>query len=323
MIGCGSVTERKSGAPAINKAHHSGLVAVVARKIEKAADYAQRHGVPKWYNNIDDLILDPSVNAIYIATPPDAHLEYAEQCMRAGKPVYVEKPMARTYAECEAMNKISEATGVPLFVAYYRRTLPYFLKIKELIEDNAIGDIRCIITALHWPPYPEETGKQAQPRWRVYPEISGGGHFHDLASHQFDFLEYALGPVKQARGISRNQAGLYPADDIVMAEFEFESGVLGTGSWCFTVNESQRLDRSELIGSAGKIGFSFFGSSIITVETPEGLAEYDIPNPPHVQQPLIETIVKELRGEGKCPSTGKTAARANLIMDWITGKSKA
>lgn len=321
MIGCGNVTERKSGAPAINKVPHSGLVAVMARKIEKAADYAQRHQVPEWYDNADELIANPQVDAIYIATPPDAHLEYAEKSMRAGKPTYVEKPMARNYAECEAMNRISRETGVPLFVAYYRRTLPYFIKLKELIENRAVGDIRCVILALHWPPYPEETGMPAQPRWRVFPEISGGGHFHDLASHQFDFLEYALGPVKVAKGISRNQAGLYPADDLVVSNFEFESGVLGTGSWCFTVNQAQRLDRAEIIGSAGKISFSFFGNSILTVETLEGLVEYDIPHPPHVQKPLIETIVQELRGESKCPSTGETAARANLILDWITGKS--
>ena len=320
MIGCGNVTEKKSGAPAINKVPHSKLVAVMARKMEKAADYAQRHGVARWYDNVDDLINDPEVNAIYIATPPDVHLEYAAKAMQAGKPVYVEKPMARNFAECEAMNRISLETGVPLFVAYYRRTLPYFVKLKELIDEKAIGDIRCVIIALHWQPYNEETGDNAQPRWRVFPEISGGGHFHDLASHQFDFLEYALGPVKQAKGIARNQAGLYPADDIVVANFEFESGIPGTGSWCYTVNKEQRIDHSQLIGSKGKISFSFFESSKIVVETPDGVVEYDVPYPPHVQQPLLETIVKELRGEGKCPSTGETGARANLIMDWITAR---
>ncbi len=321
MIGCGNVTERKSGAPAINKVPHSKLVAVMTRKMEKAADYAQRHQVDEWYDNADELIANPLVNAIYIATPPDVHLKYAEKSMRAGKPTYVEKPMARDYSECEAMNRISRETGAPLFVAYYRRALPYFIKIKELIEDQAIGVIRCVILTLHWPPYPEEIEMQPQPRWRVFPQISGGGHFHDLASHQFDFLEYTLGPIKVASGISRNQAGLYPADDLVVANFEFESGVLGTGNWCFTVNAAQRLDRSEIIGTAGKISFSFFGSSIITVETPDGMVEYDIPQPPHVQQPLIQSIVQELRGEGKCPSSGKTAARANLILDWITGKA--
>src|SRR5690606_7614502 len=144
---------------------------------------------------------------------------------------------------------------------------PYCVKLKELIDVKAIGDIRCIIIALHWQPYNEEIGENAQPRWRVFPEISGGGHFHDLASHQFDFLEYAFGPVKYAKGMSRNQAGLYKADDIVVANFEFESGILGTGSWCYTSSKEQRIDQSQLIGSKGKISFSFFESSKIVVET--------------------------------------------------------
>ncbi|MCW3116939.1 MAG: oxidoreductase domain protein [Chitinophagaceae bacterium] len=318
MIGCGNVTEKKSGAPAINKVPHSKLVAVMARKAGKAKDYAQRHDIPTWYDQADDLINDPQVNAVYIATPPDVHLEYTRKALQAGKPVYVEKPMARNFSECEEMNRISRETGVPLFVAYYRRTLPYFLKLKELIDQKIVGDVRLINIALHSQPYEEEVGEDPKPRWRVFPEISGGGHFHDLASHQFDFLEYAFGKIKQAKGIARNQAGLYKADDIVVADFEFESGIVGSGHWCFTVNKEQRIDQGQIIGSKGKIIFSFFESSIIKVETALGIEEYNVPYPPHVQQPLLETIVKELRGEGQCPSTGETGARANFIMDCIT-----
>lgn len=320
MIGCGNVTERKSGAPAINKVPHSQLIAVMARNIDKAIDYAQRHHVPKYYNSVDNLINDPEVNAIYIATPPDVHLEYTEKALKAGKPVYVEKPMARNYKECEEMNRISRETGVPLFVAYYRRTLPYFLKLKELIDQKAVGDTRLVNITLHWQAYDEEVGENPKPRWRVFPEISGGGHFHDLASHQFDFLEYAFGPVKNANGIARNQAHLYKADDVVTANFEFESGIVGTGSWCYTVNKEQRIDKAQIIGSKGKITFSFFQPDTIVVETAEGTKEFNIPYPDHVQQNLLELIVKELRGEGKCPSTGETGARASWIMDMITKK---
>ncbi len=320
MIGVGNVTEKKSG-PAFNKMPHSALVAVMGRNAEKAADYARRHNIPKWYDNADDLIADPEVNAIYVATPPDSHLEYAEKIMRAGKAAYVEKPMARTAAECEEMNRISRETGSPLFVAYYRRVLPYFVKLKELIDQQTIGDIRCVNIHLHWQPYDEEVGPDPRPRWRVFPEFSGGGHFHDLASHQFDFLEYAFGPIKYAAGIARNQAGLYIADDIVVANFEFESGMLGCGSWCYTVNKEQRIDEAQLIGSLGRISFSFFEKYTIRVETAEGTVEYNIPYPDHVQEPLIGLIVKELRGEGTCPSTGLTGARANEIMDHITGRN--
>lgn len=320
IIGCGNVTEVKSG-PAFNKTEHSELVAVMRRDGNLAQDYAKRHGVPKWYDDVDALINDPEVNAIYIATPPDVHEAYTEKAMRAGKPVYVEKPMARNAAECDRMNAMSAETGVPLFVAYYRRSLPYFVKLKELIDSKVIGDVRFVNICLQWQPYDEEVGENAKPRWRVDPAISGGGHFHDLASHQFDFLEYVFGPVKSASGISRNQAGLYEADDITVANFEFESGILGLGSWCYTVNKEQREDQAQIVGSKGRIHFSFFEKFDIRVETAEGTQVYNIPYPPHVQQPLIEQIVKELRGEGKSPSNGVTGARANHIMDWITKKS--
>ncbi|MEO6288898.1 MAG: Gfo/Idh/MocA family oxidoreductase [Ginsengibacter sp.] len=319
MIGIGNVTEKKSG-PAFNKVNNSHLVAVMGRNAEKAADYASRHNVPAWYDTVDNLINDPNVNAIYIATPPDVHLEYAKKAMLAGKPVYVEKPMARNSAECDEMNKISKETGTPLFVAYYRRALPYFVKLKELIGQGSIGEIRSINMRLYNPPYEEESGENAKPRWRVNPEISGGGHFHDLASHQFDFLEYAFGPIKYASGISRNQAGLYKADDIVVANFEFESGVLGNASWCFTVNNEQQVDETQIIGSLGKIIFSFFHSFDITVEIGSDSETYTLPYPEHVQQPLIDLIVKELRGEGKSPSSGISGARANMLLDQISGK---
>jgi predicted dehydrogenase len=317
IIGCGNVTEVKSG-PAFNKVPNSQLVAVMRRDAALAEDYAKRHGVAKWYSDVDELINDPEVNAIYIATPPNVHEAYAEKAMRAGKPVYVEKPMAMNAAECDRMNAVSEETGVPLFVAYYRRALPYFTKLKDLIYSNIIGDIRYVNINLQWQPYDEEIGELRKPKWRVQPEISGGGHFHDLASHQFNYLEYVLGPIKNASGIARNQAGLYEADDITVANFEFESGVLGNGVWCYTVNKEQREDRAQIIGSRGRISFSFFEKFNIVVETEAGTEVFNIPYPEHVQQPLIELIVKELRGEGKSPSSGLTGARANLIMDWIT-----
>ena len=317
IIGCGDVTEVKSG-PAFSKVSHSTLVAVMRRDAEKAADYAKRHRVPAWYADADALINDPAVNAVYVATPPDTHAEYAIRAMRVGKPGYVEKPMALNAAECDAMNRVSRETGVPLFVAFYRRALPHFLKVKELIDQRVIGDIRCVRIQLHWQPDAREIGPQ--PNWRVVPARSGGGLFHDYASHQFDFLEYALGPIKTATGIARNQAGLYAADDIVVATFEFESGVVGTGSWCYTVNPEQRIEETQLIGTNGKITFSFFEKFIIQVETKSGSDEYRVPFPEHVQQPLIELIVSELRGGSKSPSTGDTGARSTAILDQITAR---
>jgi len=318
IIGCGNVTEKKSG-PAFNKIEGSNLIAVMRRDAEKAEDFARRHNVPKFYSDASLLINDPDVNAVYIATPPDTHARYAIEAMKAGKAVYVEKPMARTVSECEEMIRVSEETGIPLFVAYYRRRLPVFLKIKELVDNNVIGEIKYLYVRLHNPLRPEEVDPKKVPGWRVFPEISGGGHFHDLAAHQFDYLEYLFGPMKTAKGISMNQIGNYPADDITTAAFLFESGVVGTGSWCFSVPENLKTDTAEIIGSEGKITFSFFEHQNIDVQKSDGSQQhYHIPHPENIQQPLIQTIVDELLGKGESPSTGKTGIRSTMIMDWIT-----
>ena len=314
IIGCGDVTEVKSG-PAFQKVDNSELVAVMRRNAEKAEDYAKRHNVGAWYSNADKLIHDENVNAIYVATPPSTHAEYAIKSMKAGKPVYVEKPMAMDAEECRQMIEVSMETHMPLFVAYYRRTLPLFVKIKELIDMKAIGDVRIINLILHWPAKEEELA--GNPGWRVDKEISGGGHFHDLAAHQLDYLEYVFGPIRSVHGEATNQAGLYTAEDAVTAAFQFENGTLGTGSWCFTVPQKQASDVTEIIGSKGRISFSFFSNQVLHIETDTMVENFEIPHPEHVHQPLVDMVVRDLRGEGTSPSTGETGLRATLLMDKI------
>ena len=311
IIGCGDVTEVKSG-PGFQMANNSSLVAVMRRNRDLARDYAQRHGVPKWYDDAQALIDDPEVDAVYVATPPSSHKEYTILAAQAGKPVYVEKPMALNYAECQEMIEICRAVGVPLFVAYYRRALPRFLKVKALLESGVIGQIRMVTITLHWQPSPDELDPANLP-WRVIPEIAGGGRYLDLAAHTLDFLDYILGPIRAVEGHAANQAGHYPAEDIVTGSFLFESGVPGTGAWCFTAFDE--LDVTEIVGSEGKISFASFAEAPVVLTTAEGVTEFQIDHPAHVQQPLIQSVVDELTGQGQCPSTGQSAARTSWVMD--------
>ncbi len=313
IIGCGDVTEVKSG-PGFQKARDSRLVAVMRRNGALAADYARRHHVPRWYDEAEALISDPEVDAVYIATPPSTHKEYVLKVARAGKPVYVEKPMALTYAECQEMVEGCQAAGVPLFVAYYRRALPRFVKVKELIDAGAIGEARLVTMTLYWPPAPEELDP-AGLHWHVRPEISGGGRFVDVVSHTLDFMDYVLGPIRQVRGFAANQGGHYPAEDIVCGAFVFTPGVQASGAWCFTAYGS--LDVNEIIGTQGKITFSTTGVEPVVLTTRAGTTTFPIDNPPHVHQPLTQTIVDELHGQGRCPSTGETAARTSRVMEEI------
>jgi len=311
IIGCGDVTEVKSG-PALQKADGSQLVAVMRRNGTLAKDYAERHGVPRWYDDAQALIDDPEVNAVYIATPPRMHKPYTLAAARAGKPVYVEKPMALNTDECQEMIDACRTAGVPLFVAYYRRALPRFAKIKELVGSGVLGNLRYVEILLTQPAQP----RTADPLpWRVQPETAGGGHFVDLASHTLDFLDYVLGPVKNVRGFACNQEGAYPAEDIVSGAFEFEGGVLGSGLWSFS--SFAAADRVTIVGSAGKLTFATFESDPVVLETAQGRESYDIPHPPHVQQPLIQQVVDELRGVGRCVSTGENGLRTTRVMQQL------
>jgi predicted dehydrogenase len=311
IVGCGNVTEVKSG-PGFQKANNSQLVAVMRRNGALAKDYARRHGVRKWYDDADALINDPDVDAVYIATPPSSHKGYTLAVARAGKPVYVEKPMALNHVECLEMIEACQSAGTLLFVAYYRRALPRFLKVKELIESGVLGEPRFVTVTLYQKPAPDELDPATWP-WRVVPEIAGGGKFLDLASHTLDVLAYYLGPIQSARGMASNQGKFYRAEDIVTGAFVFESGAHGVGTWCFTAFRD--YDMNEIVGTQGKVSFSSFGVEPAVLTTDEGVIEFPIPNPPHVHQPLIQTIVDELNGVGQCPSTGETGARTTWVMD--------
>ncbi len=317
IIGCGDVTEVKSG-PGLQKAHGSELVAVMRRNGEKAKDYAVRHGVAKWTDDADAIIHDPDVDAVYIATLPDSHALYTKRVAQAGKPVYVEKPMARTYAECREMLEACQQAGVPLFVAYYRRQLPQFVYVKELLDAGAIGNVRFATIHLCQSPKPGDFDADHVP-WRVTPELAGGGYFFDLASHELDILDYLLGPIVKAHGVKGNQAGLYGAEDIVTGTFGFASGVQGTGVWSFAVGEHEARDRIEIVGDQGRIHFACFELDQPVVVVRKGKAEEKhFEMPAHVQQPLIQTIVDQLLGRGECPSSGESAARASWVMDQLT-----
>ncbi len=311
MIGCGNVTEVKSG-PAFSRVPGSQLAAVMCRSAAHAQDYAQRHAVPTWYTDAQALIHDPGVDAVYIATPPDSHCAYTLAAAQAGKPVYVEKPMALNAIECRQMQTACQIAGVPLFVAYYRRALPRFLKAKELVTNGAIGDLRFVQVLLT---QPAQIHPDGQLPWRLQPQISGGGLFVDLASHTLDFLDFVLGPIRKVRGFAGNQAGDYAAEDIVSASFAFENGVPGLGMWCFSSFAAE--DRICFVGSAGKVTLSTFGNEPVLLETLQGSQTFDLPNPAHIQQPLIQQVVDELRGLGTCVSSGESALRTSWVMDQL------
>lgn len=319
FIGCGEVTEKKSG-PAFNEVPGSHVEAVMSRTEEKARSYAERHHIKKWYTDPQELINDPDINAIYIATPPSSHATFAIMAMRAGKPVYVEKPLAASYEDCVRINRVSEQTGIPCFVAYYRRYLPYFQRVKDIINRGDIGNIINVQIRFSVPPRDLDYNSHSTLPWRLQPDVAGGGYFYDLAPHQLDLIQDLFGVIIKAHGYCANRAHLYNVEDTVSAVFEFDSGVVGSGSWCFIGHQSAKEDRVEIIGDKGMLSFSVYTYDPIQLVTSEGAVSINVENPAYMQLPIIKTVIEDLQGIGNCTCTSVSATPVNWVMDRVLGK---
>jgi len=317
IIGCGDVTEVKSG-PAFNKVNNSALAAVMRRDAAKAEDYARRHNVPTWYADAGELVNDANITAIYVATPPSTHQEYALAAINAGKPVYVEKPMANSYAAALNMANVAAEKNIPMVVAHYRRQQPRFQKLKQLLVDKAIGDVLFVTMQLSKTPLTNNDLTDPKIAWRVDPAVAGGGLFHDLAPHQLDLLYYFFGPVEEVTGVATTQGNAYTAADMVAGTILFKSGVVFTGTWCF--NAPADVDIFEITGTAGTITLSTFAGDTITVKTngQEEVLTFD--KLPHVQQPMIQAVVNYFNDEGENPCTAHEGAEIMRLIEVITAK---
>jgi predicted dehydrogenase len=321
MIGCGEVAQQKSG-PGFLRARDSTMIAVADRNGDRAKAFAAKHGVPRWHADAEDVIAAPDVDAVYVATRTDSHCDYVLRCAAAGKPVLVEKPAAMSHAQCQRMIDACTTAGVPLWVAYYRRALPRFLKLRELVESGAVGKVRMATMRHHHSVPSPEAMRGPFWSWRLDPAQSGGGIFFEAVGHTLDILDFVLGPIAEVRAIASNQAGAYPAEDVVAASFRFAGGVLGSGSWCFTADRDDEYN--EIVGSEGRIRYSTFPPlspppgrppDPIRVHRGDAIEEFPVADPPFVHEPLIQTIVDEMNGRGRCPSDGASAARTSWVID--------
>jgi len=313
IIGCGDVCEVKSG-PAFNKVANSKLVAVMRRNLDKAKEFAQRHGVPKYYTDAGKLINDPEVNAIYIATPPSSHESYLEMALKAAKPVYVEKPVTVNSPSVERMIGMEKRYDGKVSVAHYRRGLPLFNKIKQIVNGGVVGNVKLILLKTLQPAV-SKIITQTDDNWRINPEISGGGLFHDLSPHQLDIMYWIFGTPQQAYAQSANQGKLYNAPDLTMVQLKFANDIYFNGVWDFNVAETATTDSCEIIGDKGSIRFSFFRVSTIELVTSAGTEIFELEYPVNIQQPHINNVVKFFRGEGTNPCSLVEALVTMQVMD--------
>lgn len=313
IIGCGNVCEVKSG-PAFGKIPNSRLVAVMRRDGQKAKDYAQRHRVPKSYDNAQQLIDDPDINAIYIATPPASHEDFMLKALKAGKPVYIEKPVTVNSRALVRMIEASHSHRLPVSVAHYRRELPLYKKVKSLIDEGALGKIRLILITL-LQPADSSLIANTDENWRTNPALSGGGLFHDLSPHQLDILYWIFGEPKNVKGWSVNQSRMYDAPDLAALEAVYQQDVYLKGTWSFNVASSASEEKCQIVGDKGAVSFPFFHRPVLEIKTGDGSERMEFIYPEHIQQPMISEVVKFFRGEGVNPCSLEDALVSMRMMD--------
>jgi len=311
MIGCGDVAEVKSG-PGFYKARDSTLVAVMRRNGALAADYARRHGIARWHDDAEAVIAAPDIDAIYIATLTDSHRDYTLRCAASGKAVYVEKPMAMDPAECrEMIAACAEAGGEALGRLLSPRVaaFPQGARSRRRWRDRrcAAGPIAAIRSATG--------GERLRRRCRAVARRSGTERRRLLLRGGLPylrFLDFLFGPIEDLHGVAGNKAGAWRPEDTVVASYRFASGVFGCGAWCYAADHD--FEMNEIVGSRGSLSFSTSEPLPIRLVRGGQIEEIAIADPPHVHQPLIQTIVDELNGVGRCPSTGESGARTAAVM---------
>lgn len=313
IIGCGDVAEIKSG-PAFQKVANSKLIAVMRRNGEKAKDFAKRHNVPFWFDDVDEILNHPEINAIYIATPPSSHLEIVKKALALKKFIYLEKPMTLDFAEAQELDKIVSENDT-IVVAHYRRKLLPFLKVKELIQSKVLGKIQLVDIQIYQSKENNIITK-TEANWRLKPEISGGGYFNDIAPHQIDLMYHYFGEIKNAQGFSTSTKNNKVAD-VVNGIIEFKSGVQFRGIWNFIANENETKDECKIYGDKGNISFSFYGEKIF-LNTDNNIEVFEFDTPINIQQPMIEATVNYFLGKAKNPCTVKDGVQVMEILDIFT-----
>ncbi|MEO6053958.1 MAG: Gfo/Idh/MocA family oxidoreductase [Chthoniobacterales bacterium] len=307
LIGYGDLAEKRVAAAL----QQSGeLPGVWGRSATKTADFAARHHIPKACSTLEELLaLD--IDGIYICTPPVTHAEYTKKAALAGHHVMVEKPMATSVRECEEMISITAQQGVTLGVAYYRRTYPKMIRIRELIEQGILGKPVWVNIALHSWFDPSTDNPQ---HWRVEKQLSGkAGALADIGVHRFDLLDFWLGESKVVHAAFTNLVHDYDVEDGASVILQLANGapVHAFFSW----NAKTWMDRFEIVGTEGKIIAEPLDSPSLVIIRGDEREELSIPAPDNPHLVCVQDFVAACR-EGRRPlCDGETGLRTNALLE--------
>ena len=311
FLGCGKVVLTKSG-DAFRNVPNSTIEAVRRRNLEQAKESAEYFGAPNWCDKIEDLLAS-DIDAVYIATPPGFHYEQAMECLKAGKAVYLEKPFARNYPEAKALTEGFEKAGIPLYIAHYRRALPRFLKIREMLSAKIIGEVESIDFHLNRIFSP----KEVQKGWLYDLVLSGGGKYYDIAPHTVDIINFLFGNITQVQGSAKNIGVGCPLENVVEMSFVTEKGIQGNARFCCVAEE--KSDRMYVTGTKGTMEFSVHGKTDVIVRDIDGnvVERFDLPDPKTVEEAMVQSVVEDLLGISVCESKARDVLITYEIIDKV------
>lgn len=309
ILGCGNVAEHKGGPP-LYSVDDSELIAVMRRDKAKAEDFAERHGAKRSYTDVEKLLSDDEINAIYIATPPHVHCEQTIRAARAGKHVLCEKPMAMSVSECQQMVDACHELGVTLMLAYYRNHYPNVVQMKTLMNDGVIGDV--VLARINCTGY-YNPNRQDLKNWRINPEISGGGVLMDIGSHRISLLQYLMGDVASVRGYAETVHLDAEVDDSAVFTLRFESGAHAVANINWNVGIG--IDDVEVYGTQGCLRCSPLNSGNLTLETKsDGVKDLSQTPLPHTHTGLVQDFVNHIRIGEPIRCSGELGLETNAIM---------
>lgn len=311
FLGCGNVVRKKSG-EAFRAVPHSTIAAIMRRDPEGAREAAAFFGAETACSTVEDL-LAADIDAVYIATPPGLHYDQAMACLAAGKPVYLEKPFARNYTEAKALTDAFEKAGIPLYVGHYRRALPRFLKIRQLLSSGVIGQVQAVEFHLNRIFNP----KEATEKWLYNPVLSGGGKFYDISPHTVDIFQFLFGEITDVSGKAENRGLDCPLADLVSLEVVTERNV--RGKLTFDCAAKEKSDRMVVTGSDGTMEFSVHGKMDVAIRDGQGnlLEAFEIRDPVTVEQPMVESVVEDLLGLSRCEIHARDVVSTYAVIDKV------
>jgi predicted dehydrogenase len=309
LVGCGDIAEKRVAA-ALRESRGSTLVGVARARAELAADFAARHQVRRSYPDWRELVRDPEVDAVYVATPVRHHADQAVAAAEGGKHVLCEKPMALSVAEGERMIAAARSHGVRLGVAYYRHHYPVVRRLRELLASGEIGrPVLAEMQAFEAFDVPPD-----HPRaWFLRRADAGGGPLFDFGCHRIEVLLDLLGPLEEARGFLANvRFAERDVEDTAVVHLRFRSGAVAVLSVTHAAFEPR--DTLDLYGSKGSAHAPVLNDGGLRIVTAAGAR--DEVHPPHANrhQPLVEDFVSAVLESREPAVTGAVGLEVNRVL---------